>query len=157
MLYPGFNSGNVIFSVGNWYPFRIHNLVQLQDQDFYYVLLDINGSKHFLASLPYKHYGFKIGDEINCKIDRINCTGRILLEPKHPYYLEGEIYDFDVLNYVKNRSEHSLIVKEIMGNSLNVSLCEKGNIRLISENKVKCIVKYIRKGTLFLELFTGSS
>ena len=90
MHYPAYNSGNIILSEGNWYLFRIYNLLQLQDSAWYYVLQDLNGLKHFMPADYYTNYGFKIGDEITCKVDRINCTGRIFLEPKHPRYIEGE-------------------------------------------------------------------
>jgi len=89
MQYPGYNTGKVILSEGDWFPFRITKFVQLQDNSWYYVLQDINGLKHFMPAGYYKDYGFSIGIQIKCKIDRINCTGRIFLEPEHPYYQEG--------------------------------------------------------------------
>jgi hypothetical protein len=152
MQYPGYNSRNIILIEGEWFPFRIHNIVQLQDNEWYYVLLDINGLKHFIPAEYYKNYGFKIGDEITCKIDRINCTGRLFLEPKHPYYNEGEIYTFEVISILNIGDEGMLIVKEFFGNCIEVPLCGNKNIDVNAEKSARCIVRNIKKGKPILEI-----
>lgn len=151
MQYPGYQTGNVILSEGDWFPFRIHKLVQLQDESWYYVLQDINGLKHFMPAQNYTGYGFNPGDEILCKIDKINCTGRIFLEPKHPYYNEGEIYPFDLVTYFNKGIDKFLIVREINGNKIEVPLCMNNNLDIKAEKKITCIVKSIKKGKLILE------
>jgi hypothetical protein len=151
MKYPGYDTGDLVLSEGKWFPFRIHNRVQLQDDKWYFVLVDINKLKHFMPAEHYSRYGFKIGDEIICKIDRINCTGRIFLEPKHPYYSEGEIYQFDVDVSSCNDNKQILIVKEILGNSIEVPVYDITNSIKIEKNKVRCTVKSIKKGKPILE------
>ena len=99
MQYPGYNNSKILLTEGNWFPFRVHNLLQLQDNEWYYILEDINGLRHFISAEYYKKYGFKPGDEISCKIDKINCTGRMFLEPRHPHYNEGETYSFELVKY----------------------------------------------------------
>jgi hypothetical protein len=152
MQYPGYNSGNVILTVGAWFPFKIHNLVQLQDEAWYFVLQDINGLKHFLAAEYYESYFLKPGDEITCKIDRINCTGRIFLEPKHPRYNVGEIYYFDLIDYPYRDNENVLIVKDISGNIIEVPVNSLNKVDINEEKRVRCIVKSITKGRLNLEI-----
>lgn len=152
MQYPGYNSENIIFSEGEWFPFKIHKLVQLQDNKWYFVLQDINGFKHFLASEYYENYCLKPGEEITCKIDKINCTGRIYLEPKHPVYKEGETYHFKVVSLSTSDAEKELIVKEISGNNVKVRVNNKTNLDLNNENMVRCVVKRIKKGLPILEL-----
>ena len=151
MQYPGYSTGKVILSEGDWFPFRIHNLVQLQDDEWYYILVDINNLKHFMPAEYYAGYGFRIGDEISCKIDRINCTGRIFLEPKHPYYNEGELYLFDVCVVSKEDDKQILVVKEILGNSIEVPLYDIRLLNNSKENKVRFMVKSIKKGKPILE------
>jgi len=151
MQYPGYNSGNAILSEGNWYPFKIHNLIKLQDDAWYYVLQDINGLKHFMTAEFYKNYGFILGEEISCKIDRINCTGRIFLEPKHPYYTEGETYYFDLINHSSLNDKNILIVKEISGNNIEVAANNTEKVDIIEAKSVRCIVQSIKKGRLILE------
>jgi hypothetical protein len=151
MHYPGYNSGSVILTEGGNFPFRVHNRVQLQDNAWYYVLQDINGLKHFMPAVYYEAYGFKPGDEIVCKIDRINCTGRIFLEPKHPVYNEGIIYTFDVLGFYENNTEQILNVKDWTGNVIEVKV--GGTLKLVkSVNRVQCLVKSIKKGKPVLEI-----
>lgn len=154
MQNPGYNTGNIIFTEGKWFPFKIHNLIQLQDDEWYYVLQDVNGLKHFLPAENYESYGFNTGDEITCKIDRINCTGRIFLEPKHPYYKEEEIYYFDVINHSNPGNKNVLMVREILGNIIEIPVNSIRKVD-ISENKmVRCIVKNIIKGRLILEIYS---
>ena len=152
MQYPGYTSGKVILLEGEWFPFIIHNLVKLQDDKWYYVLLDINGLKHFMLSKYYEMYGFKTGDEISCKIDKVNCTGRIYLEPKHPYYIEGEIYDFEVINTLDYNDKLVIIVKGIFENSIEVDVFNLRKVEIKKEKLVRCIVKSIKKGQPILEV-----
>jgi hypothetical protein len=157
MQYPGYNSGHIILSEGEWFPFRIHNLVQLQDDGWYYVLQDINGMKHFMFAEDYKNYGFSPGDEIACKIDRINCTGRIFLEPAHPMYIEGEIYSFDVINYSTLNNKNVLHVKDILGILLEIPVNSMNKFDINKEKMVRCVVKSIKKGRLILEIYPENS
>lgn len=152
MKYPGYNSGNIVLAEGNWYTFRVHNLIQLQDDAWYYVLQDINGLKHFLSAENYDGYGIKQGGDISCKIDKINCTGRIYLEPRHPYYSEGEIYDFETVQILKSGAHTTLIVKEYGGNQVEIPLEEQQELKFKSKKLIQCLVKSIKKGILILEL-----
>jgi hypothetical protein len=104
-----------------------------------------------MPAVYYEAYGFKPGDEIVCKIDRINCTGRIFLEPKHPVYNEGIIYTFDVLGFYENNTEQILNVKDWTGNVIEVKV--GGTLKLVkSVNRVQCLVKSIKKGKPVLEI-----
>jgi hypothetical protein len=152
MKYPGYASGKTELAEGNWYQFRVHNLIQLQDDAWYYVLQDINGLKHFLPAANYQVYGIKPGDEISCKIDKINCTGRIYLEPRHPRYTEGEVYDFETVKILDPGDGLILIVKETGGNIIEVSTEGHSLDDLKSKKIVQCRVKNIKKGTPILEL-----
>ena len=152
MQYPGYNSGNVNLSEGECFPFKIHNLIQLQDDAWYFVLQDINGMKHFMAAEDYESYGFSVGEKILCKIDRVNCTGRVFLEPKHPIYREGEIYDFDFISYSDSGNESVVFVRENFGNIIEVPVNGTKKIDIIDKKRVRCIVKSIKKGRLNLEI-----
>ncbi len=152
MQYPGYNSGNVILTEGEWFHFKIHNLVQLQDDSWYFVLQDINGMKHFMATENYKSYGFVVGDQILCKIEKVNCTGRVFLEPKHPVYKEGEIYNFDFISYSDSCHERVLLVRENLGNIIEVVVNGTKKVDIDDEKRVRCIVKSITKGRLILEI-----
>ena len=152
MKYPGYTSGSVVLTEGLWYPFRVHKLVQLQDDAWYFVLEDINGLKHFLPAENYQDYRIKPGDEVSCKIDKINCTGRIYLEPRHPYYTEGEIYDFEIVKFTNSVNGSMVVVQEMSGNQLEILIDGVLKADLKVKNTVRCRVNSIKKGNLFLEL-----
>jgi hypothetical protein len=156
MQYPGYNTGNVNLEEGEWYHFKIHNLVLLQDEAYYYVLTDINGMKHFMPSVYYIDYGLNIGDVINCKIDRINCTGRIFLEPAHPFYKEGGIYSFNLESYIIQGNNLTLFVKGIVGNSVEVPVRDIAINNIATIKTVSCKVQSIKKGELLLEFYDVS-
>jgi len=152
MQYPCYNTGNTLLTEGGWFPFKIHNLVHLQDEEWYYILEDINGLRHFIPAEYYKLYGFKPRDEISCKVDKLNCTGRMILEPRHPVYNEGETYSFELVKYPTFNEPEILIVRDFLENIIKVPLCGNNKSFINGEKKVKCIVKSVKKGIPLLEL-----
>jgi len=152
MHYPDYNSGKIVLMEGEWFLFLIHNLVQLQDDDWYFVLQDVNGLKHFMPAGFYKNYGLKPGDEISCKIDRINCTGRIFLEPRHPVYADGKNYFFDILHKSDQDGGIKLIVKDIFENNIEVPVKGLLENAIFYEKKVQCVVLAVKKGLPILEI-----
>ena len=152
MKYPGYESGKVVLSEGKWYSFRIHNHLQLQDGLWYFVIEDINGLKHFMPAEFYKGYNLNKGNEIMCRVDKINCTGRIFLEPEHPYYTEGEIYNFEVESVSDKDDSNVLLVKDILGNSIEVQQYDFFGSKFETKKRVQCIVRSIKKGMPTLEI-----
>ena len=122
MQSPGYNTDEIRFSEGDWFPFKVHNFVQLQDGAWYYIMLDVNGSKHFMSAIGYESYNIRPGDEIICKIDKINCTGRIYLEPRHPHYNEGESYLFDIVHATNEEEVRILHLKEQTGATIQLPI-----------------------------------
>ena len=80
----------VSFKVGESYSFQIFKTVDISNEEFY-MLLDPNGNKYLLPAINYKPYNFKIGEWIKCRIDKINCTGKMYIEPNHPVYKENTV------------------------------------------------------------------
>ena len=152
MPFLGYSADKILLEEGQWYSFKVLNHIQLQDELWYYILQDINELKHFIRADCYKDYNFKIGIHIRCKIDRINCTGRIYLEPEHPFYKEGKAYEFDVIPELCKPENEALIVKDIFGNSLKVCNNKNEYRERCNKNKVCCLVRCIRKGLPVLEL-----
>lgn len=152
MQFPDYNSGNVILSEGNSYPFKITNLIQMQDENFYYVLQDINGMKHFMPAGNYTNYNFRIGEEIQCSIAKINCTGRIFLEPENPLYKVGEFYYFDLIDKPENESDNILIVRDFYNNLIEIPIQTDLKTRFVEEREVLCKVLSIKKGLPVLEI-----
>ncbi len=87
------NIPNARLTEGQWYTFRILKVVSLGEDEGWFVMQDPNGYKILLPKGFYEDYGFAPGQSVSCRVDKINCNGRMFLEPGHPHYKEGEVYD----------------------------------------------------------------
>jgi hypothetical protein len=122
----------------------------------YFVMQDPMGYKILMPAHFYTHYGFEPGQTIQCRVDKINCDGRMFLEPLHPYYREGQVYEFEVLNSgvrinIIDEQEFFIKVKDVCGLTWSVKVYSP---KYIEENlvKINCRLERIKKGKLFLSL-----
>ncbi len=99
-----------ILEEGKEYDFRIGKLVKLSDNENYFILIDPFNNKRLMFDRIFVRYGMKTGDVIKCKVDKINCNGKIYLEPRHPYYRTGQKYEFEFIAI--EEVENSKKVKE---------------------------------------------
>jgi hypothetical protein len=98
-------SDEIIFKEGQRFSFVITNKLVLPGTDeANLILLGPDRKKYLLAEQYYENYHLKIGQTIVCTIDKINCSGKIFLEPDHPYYKIGERYDFLVLRLAEREN-----------------------------------------------------
>ncbi|MCD4792829.1 MAG: hypothetical protein K8R54_06335 [Bacteroidales bacterium] len=142
--------------------FKINKHIELSKNESYFVLEDQFGRKQLLKSDFYENYKFKIGQDMNCRVDHINCSGKIFLEPEHPVYTEGEIYDFiiDKIEASKNRLEEQTLHFSFVDTIGNTAIC-------ITENearedysvgqKIQCKLERIIKGRLNLSFANNDS
>ena len=149
------NKSQYKFTEGEKHRFTITGFTEIPGTDeSYYILKNPFGGKHLLKANPYKHYHLKTGQTINCKIDKINCSGKIFLEPENPEYKEDEVYAFDLVKITDHinsvgKKEKAAIVKDIFGMENSCSLPENYTVDKKSP-KLKCEVLRIKKGQLFL-------
>lgn len=148
------------YKEGSEIEFVIKKQIELAEDEKYFVLEDAEGRKQLMKSKFYKKYNFKIGGKIICKIDHINCVGKIFLEPKHPYYKQGAIYNF-VINEIskqKNRVGEEVLLIKVIDKLNNSAYCkiDGGNIEEFKTSKqIKCRVELIKKGILYLNYVNG--
>jgi hypothetical protein len=76
------------------YNFRVLRRIVLPDDTDSWVLTLDGDDRYLLPAGFYTCYGLSEGMVFRCRVDKINCTGRIYLEPEHPDYREGEHYRF---------------------------------------------------------------
>ena len=145
---------NARLEEGRVYPFQIVKTVSLGPGDDWFIMRDPNGYKTLLPQFYYEEYGMKPGTEVLCRVDKINCNGRMFLEPMHPHYREGEVYSFDVVSRdhrinILEEEEYFFIVRDVLNKHWRVRTYNKawwdsapGNLR--------CLLKRIKKGQLFL-------
>ena len=133
---------------GKSYPFKVYNKVQLQDEKAYFILEDPYSIRHLLPSWFYTKYGIKQGQTINCVVDKINCTGRVYLEPEHPNYSKGCVYVFQLKSIQINelRRKSKLLLTDIFENEIEVDCPEEFVLSLSGSQYVECTVVRIRKG-----------
>lgn len=81
---------------GKYYKFKVLKTVNLPDEGDFYMLRHQSGRRLLLPVEPYNNYCIGSNCTIECRVDKINCSGKVFLEPRHPVYIEGETYDFIV-------------------------------------------------------------
>jgi hypothetical protein len=150
------NVSNSRLTEGSYHIFKILKVQHFSDEESYFVLQDPLGYKVLMPAGFYSRYGFVAGQEVQCRVDRINCNGRMFLEPMHPCYKEGESYEFEVLGVgtqtgITGDDEHYITVKDILGCNWKVRVFSREAIDE-STAKITCKLEKIKKGKLFLSL-----
>ena len=110
---------------GKTYLFRALKTIELPGGSSNMVLAGPDGKKYLLPLEYYRAYNLKVPGEIHCRIDKINCSGKVFLEPLHPFYREGECYDFEI-GFISEYSDEAGIVRsiihatDILGNPVSI-------------------------------------
>lgn len=143
------------FEEGQEYEFMVKNRVSLPpDDEVFFVLFSPFQTKHLLSENPYINYKIVLGKKIKCRIDKINCTGKIYLEPEHPCYIEKNIYEFPVIGveHIVNsdgKPEKMLVVEDCWHHQVHINI-NASSFDLGAAKTVKCRVDRIKKGKLYL-------
>lgn len=119
-----------------------------------------DGTEHFVLEhsasrrrllLPaqyYTRYGFTPGQTVECRVDKISCTGQLYLEPRHPCYDVGKSYTFPLVDINRTDSYALITVTDCFGSSIEVLLRpeEVGD----SQKDISLRVTGIKKGVPLL-------
>ncbi|MBW6492464.1 MAG: hypothetical protein K0B15_14870 [Lentimicrobium sp.] len=146
---------NARFSEGSVVEFTVLKKVELSENEAYYVLLDPKGYKILLPAEAYSHYGFKQATRIKCRVDKVNCSGQVFIEPLHPYYEEGKIYMFEIKGHKAITEEGKVIhyileLSDALGMSCNVKIEPTSPEEYLKAGKIRCLVSRIKKARLYL-------
>lgn len=108
---------------GKYYPFKVLKTVKLPDEGDFYMLRHQSGRRLLLPVEPYNNYCIGGNSTIECRVDKINCSGKVFLEPRHPVYIEGETYDFIVQrNSIKDAHLNKTItVLDVYNNEIPIN------------------------------------
>ena len=147
------------FEEGKEFSFIIEKLITLPDGQYYILLAEFD-QKYLMPAKFYSEYGFKIGQEIFCRIDKVNCNGKVFLEPRHPLYSIGD-KDVFLLKEEEERIKHKtkekyLVIKaessktkhaiiDIDSRNYNYSQGERHICEIIKIKKGEVILKAISK------------
>lgn len=89
--------------------FTLRGIQTFPDGNRYLILEDAQGYRFLQDYTPYASYGLKPDTKITCRVDKINCNGKIFLEPAHPWFEEGEYYEVPII-YRKNLTACALLI-----------------------------------------------
>jgi hypothetical protein len=137
---------------GSYHTFKLLKHQQFSEQESLFILQDSLGYKVMLPAGYYIDYGFTEGQDMLCRVDRINCSGRMFLEPVHPVYREGEWYDFYVegagsRQAITGLNEYYVRVKDIHNREWDIRLQHPFNTSL---ETLTCRLERIKKGRFYL-------
>jgi len=144
---------------GSYHNFEILKTVELVADEPYFILKDPFGYKLMMPAAFYLRYGFKNGDIITCRIDRVNCNGRMFIEPMHPVYQEEEIYNFNIVNRfsrsgLTGKPEFCFRVEDVLGYRWDVVVGKK-KFNQYKDRTLDCRLERVKKGILFLHPVIG--
>ncbi len=144
---------------GNWYYFTIIKIVTIPHDQDYFLMRDEHGYNHLVPSVYYSNYNLYPGKGVWCRLDRINCLGRLFFEPEHPFYKQGRTYQFTLLSVERVQPQNggeawTAIVSDIFGQKWQ-TMPFKGAMPGEQPPKINCLVKRIKKAHLYLEVKEG--
>ncbi len=137
---------------GQVYSFKIKGITALPDGTECFVLIDPNHIKHLLERKHYLNYHFVVGQSIRCRVDKINCNGKIYVEPLHPFYRIGKKYDFPLTRIEQSKSQVDkaiAVFEDVFCNEITLELKHlPGSIKV--GDFVRLTVTRIKHGQLFV-------
>jgi len=137
---------------GKTYTFDALKTIELPGGSLNLMLGGPDGRKYLLPLEYYQGYDLNAPGSVRCRVDKINCSGKVFLEPLHPLYLEGESYDFIVdgiseYSNEKGQKREQVTIKDLMGNHA-VAPLELLSYRPEAGEKVLLRIDRISKGKL---------
>jgi hypothetical protein len=148
MTTPGWYNEGKKLTEGEVYAFTFEKLITLSDGEDYMVMEDPFGIRHMIMYKYYMNYGLKPGTTVHCMVDKINCTGRVFLEPEHPVYKPGKkfLFEFIRIQPCADLSERSeIVVRDIFGNEITTEF-NNGNVPRQISGGLYCQVEGFKKG-----------
>ncbi len=130
---------------GDVFEVKIIREVEWSPAERYWLLQTPAGEKMMLDFEPYVHYGLAAGNTIDVKVDKINCSGKVFLEPFHPLYKAGETAVFKLIAILENGARQQLIQVEDMFHQ-RITVHAGINIPIDHQGMVTLKVIGVRKG-----------
>jgi hypothetical protein len=136
---------------GKSYNFVNLRTITLPGGDVNIMLAAPDGKKYLLSLERYTSYDLPLKPLIRCKVDKINCSGKVFLEPEHPYYREGKSYLFSVVTGTPASDEMTdeklITIADKRGELFNIPAFLLKNHPGVK--KIKLRIERITKGRLF--------
>jgi len=132
---------------GKYYWFKVLKIVEIPEEGDFYLLKHKSGRRLLLPVSIYKNYLINPDSTIECRVDKVNCTGKVFLEPKHPHYSEGKYYNFIVKYTDKNDCdlENSITVADVFNNEIRMEWPKALELPKVNST-VRLKVERVKKG-----------
>jgi len=132
--------------------FHVISIVNIVEEGDFYLLRHNTGRRILVPVKPYLKYNIKTGQQLNCRVDKVNCTGKVFLEPKHPVYEEGRNYPFKIVSiHQENTNNQYFLISDCFNNQIRVPFI--GHNNKIEGEEIILKVDRIKKGIpIFLPL-----
>ncbi|MCB2219269.1 MAG: hypothetical protein KQI35_02655 [Bacteroidetes bacterium] len=145
------SSAFVKLEEGHFYDFVVEGWITLPTGEERIKLMDPNRVKHLILSEPYKKYKLEPGNIIRCRVDHINCTGQVFIEPQHPCYETGRQYQFQFKQIIKMQNsmgmkEDVALFEDCLGNDVLLPQRDMD----ITTNVLTARVTRIKKGKVYI-------
>ena len=139
---------------GNEFLFSVEKKLTLPDGEYLILLAEFN-QKYLLPTQNYSEFNIKVGDKIKCRIDKVNCNGKVFLEPEHPIYKVGDKAVFTVLNEeerVTHKTQDKYLVIKAIGENTKRAIIPGDYESTRTSQGISCLceVVKIKKGELVL-------
>lgn len=135
------------------YHFHVEREIKDPADERHLVLIGPDQHKYLLPVAVYSHYKLRPGMDVKCRIDRINCDGKVFLEPENPFYKVGRSYLFEVTGRstrtdLSGKEQKVFIVFDRFGNHINIPC---SNDHPLTGERIRLRVLSISKGMICLE------
>ncbi|HBF87255.1 MAG TPA: hypothetical protein DDX39_01335 [Bacteroidales bacterium] len=146
-----------VLEEGKEYLFDVVGEISIENEAVFYILADIFSQKHLLSKKTYRNYSIIVGKAITCKVDKINCQGRIYLEPKHPLYKIGQVCEFtfkqkEVIVNKKGVKKNVLHFSDKHGNKAMAIIKQLDKFNNFDLPACHCRIIDIKKAILIVEI-----
>ncbi len=85
------------YTEGRYLKFTVTGHIISESGQRFFVLLSRFKNRLLIPSDTYESFGIMIGVKVKCRVDKINCSGRILLEPMHGHFVANYRYPLKVV------------------------------------------------------------
>ena len=137
---------------GKYYSFNFYKKIEFEGED-YWLCIDPFNKKHMLKSAWYDKYNFEAGKDYSCRIDKINCTGQLFIEPEHPIYKERQAYPFTVTRvevHINDFGDPETHLKLLSRYNDEAEISFLGNKEMKNGETIDLFLYRIQKGKLLL-------
>jgi hypothetical protein len=131
---------------GEIHSFQVLKRIDIPNEGEFFTLRHQSGRRLLLSAQTYNHYSITPGNTIFCKIDKVNCSGKVYLEPMHPIYEEGKDYEFEIILRESNNDgeEVGLFVIDCFGNQIYVPI--SNSTITLYQKTITLTISRIKKG-----------